>query len=140
MQKCKVMNIFILLVSMFCLCIVFKTVLYPPVQFPKFEDFQRYDVEVHINSNRTNNYLLSKYYENICNSDKRKTEAIKEIDFQAHTADYLRQLFHEFVMNPHRGRCAEKQKFGGQYIPTCKYWDGTKYICISELLKDIQRD
>ena len=97
-----------------------------------------YEVEVSIRPNM--DILLNNSYDYICKSDKEKTELIKNTDFKSQSAEDLRELFTKFVMNPHSGRCPRIQRFGGEYVPGCKYWDGHKFVCMNELYKDLEMD
>ena len=75
----------------------------------------------------------------ICRSDTKKTNLIT-IDFRNKTPLELQTLFHKFVQNPHLGRCPRLQRYGGVFQECCQYWDGHKFVCISELMLDIHND
>ena len=120
------------------LCFIIKYSKEPPVRIPNFINISNYEVEVSINPNMEPS--LSRSYEYICQSDKHKTDLIKEMNFKSKSAEDLRQLFNKFIMNPHIGRCPTIQRFGGEYIPKCKYWDGQKFVCMNELYKDLEND
>ena len=80
---------------------------------------------------------LKKMSEFICKYDKEKTQLIT-IDFKTKTSSELHSLFDKFVANPHGGRCPNLQRFGGEFHEDCHYWDGHKYICMTELMGDVE--
>ena len=80
---------------------------------------------------------LEKISEFICKYDTEKTQLIT-IDFKAKTPSELHSLFNKFVANPHGGRCPNLQRFGGEFHEDCHYWDGHKYICMTELMGDVE--
>ena len=131
------------LILVICFCIItYNTQRRKKLQI-FHQDLSKYKLEVLLNPINTRVKRvpsLRKYYTYICNSDKEKTELIKNIDFKAQNAEYVHEMFNNFVMNPHNGRCANIQRIGGQYLPGCHYWDGHKFLCTDELHKDIENN
>ena len=127
------------LVALLCIAVLvylIKYGLFSSIQVPIFPDLRSYEIEVTFNQNT---YLLHKpFYDNICKSDKPKTDLILNTDLKLQESENLRQLFNRFVMNPHSGRCSKIQRFGGEFKTSCKYWDGHKFVCVDELYKDLQ--
>ena len=41
------------------------------------------------------------------------------------------------MQNPHHSFCKEMKRFGGHYNSMCKFTDGSKFVCMDDLLKDI---
>ena len=112
----------------------------PDFQLPIYQqDFSNHRVLGFVNPNLTSLGGLRTTYEYICASDVEKTSLVG-IDFKDQEPDKLRTLFHQFVGNPHGGRCPNLQRFGGVYREGCQYWDGQKYLCISELIDDIDKN
>ena len=99
-------------------------------------DLSDYQVEAFVNPRIKGFGNVTEY---ICNTDKAKTELIN-IDFKTQTPHQIRTLFHKFVANPHGGRCPSLQRFGGKYHEGCQYWDGQKYVCMGELISDIEKN
>jgi len=135
--------IFIILVVLF-LCYCWSD--YQTKQKKKIEtlpifrlDYSNYNVETNVNPNIQSNSKFQNLYSNICESDKEKTNLIG-IDFKSHTPTDLQALFHKFVANPHGGRCPRLHRFGGIYQEMCHYWDGHKFVCVSELMNDVKSD
>ena len=52
----------------------------------------------------------------------------------------MNDFFHEFVQNPHRSFCKEMKRFGGKYSSACKFTDGSKFICMDDVLRDIENN
>ena len=76
----------------------------------------------------------------ICRSDKKKLRMLKNINFERQTTDFLQSLFYKLISNPVGGRCTNMQRFGGHYNEGCHYWDGHKFVCIPELMHDIENN
>ena len=85
------------------------------------------------------------YQRKLCESDKTSTDTLKAFNvslvkkiFNSKTVtNYVNDFFHEFVQNPHRSSCTNIQKFGGQYNSACKFTDGSKFVCMDDVIKDI---
>ena len=107
---------------------------------PIFElNYENYIVETNVNPKLSNESAHHKIYEFICKEDKAQTSLIK-IDFTSKSPEDLQMLFHEFVQNPHLGRCSSLKRFGGKYQKACQYFDGHKFVCLPELQYDIKKD
>ena len=76
----------------------------------------------------------------ICRSDKKKLRMLKNINFERQTPEFLQSLFYKLISNPVGGRCANMQRFGGRYHEGCHYWDGHKFVCMPELMYDIENN
>ena len=76
----------------------------------------------------------------ICRSDKKKLRILKNINFERQTTEFLQSLFYKLISNPVGGRCTNMQRFGGRYHEVCHYWDGHKFVCMPELMYDIEND
>ena len=48
------------------------------------------------------------------------------------------ETFHSIVMDTFATACIVKTRLGGRYLPKCHVMDGQKYVCMEELIKDIQ--
>jgi len=85
-----------------------------------------------VSSERTN------YRNLLCQLDKSRVENFKslaKVD-DAHILD----RFHQFIQDPMSSFCKEMKKFGGHYSTKCKYTDGAKFVCMDDLLVDIQNN
>ena len=102
-------------------------------------NYENYIIKSYVNDYLQNDLASNKTHDSVCNSDKGKTNLIR-IDFKSKTPSDLQTLFHKLVGNPHGGRCPSLQRFGGIYQEGCQYWDGHKFVCMSELQHDIKNN
>ena len=89
--------------------------------------------------------LMQNYQTKLCELDKKSVDKLKTFNVTVNklfnsnkVTDYVNDFFQEFVQNPHRSFCTEKQRFGGEYNSNCKFTDGSKFVCMDDLLKDIE--
>ena len=61
--------------------------------------------------------------------------AIRKVDLKQPTMDN----FYELAMDTFDTVCNLKVRLGGQYLPKCHFMDGQKYVCMDEMMKDIER-
>ena len=85
------------------------------------------------------------YQRKLCELDRPNIDGlrifnmtVKRVFNTKKVTDYINDFFHQFVQNPHRAYCKEIKRFGGQYNPVCKFTDGSKFVCMDQLLKDIE--
>ena len=83
---------------------------------------------------------FEKSYNYVCDSDNERMKWLEGIDFKHTRPDELHSLFYNFVGNPHQGTCSNLQRIGGKYLGGCHYWDGHKYICMPEVISDLEKD
>ena len=102
-------------------------------------DLSNYRVESYVIAKHINEPKFQNINQFICKSDKEKMSLIT-IDFKSKTPTELQTLFHKFVQNPLMGICPSLKRFGGVYQECCKYWDGHKFVCISEVMHDVEND
>ena len=81
-----------------------------------------------------------KYKKQLCELDKSRLTFLKNYDFSSQTNDQIENALHAFIMDPTDTVCKEKHRFGGGYRPSCRYVDGGKYVCIDELIYDIENN
>ena len=96
---------------------------------------------------------LKSYYEKLCEIDLRRQNKLKQINLNhdllshnkfspvyAKELESLQNQLHEFIQDPDNSICNQMQRFGGHYNLQCKYTDGQKFVCMDELLRDIQNN
>ena len=76
----------------------------------------------------------------ICKSDQEKVKLFKTANFERRSNKDLQSIFYKLISNPVGGRCANLQRFGGHYMDGCHYWDGHKFVCMPELINDIENN
>ena len=76
----------------------------------------------------------------ICRSDKEKLQMLNNVNFEKQTSEFLQNLFYKLISNPVGGRCGNLQRVGGTYLSGCHYWDGHKFVCMPELIQDIENN
>ena len=89
--------------------------------------------------------LSQEYQRKLCELDRPSIQKLKAYNTTVKrtfntkkVVDYVNNFFHEFVQNPHRSYCKEMKRFGGGYNSACKFTDGSKFVCMDELLLDIE--
>ena len=102
-------------------------------------DLSNYRVESYVNAKHISESRFQNINQFVCKSDKEKMGLIT-IDFNSKTPIELQKLFHKFVQNPHMGICPSLKRFGGVYQECCQFWDGHKFVCISELMNHIENN
>lgn len=102
-------------------------------------DLSNYRVVSYVNAKHVSESKFQNINHFLCKSDKEKINLLT-IDFKTKTPMELQTLFHKFVQNPHLGICPSLKRFGGVYQECCQYWDGHKFVCISELMHDVEND
>ena len=80
----------------------------------------------------------TKYRNLLCQLDKSRVENLKSLAL-VDDANIL-DRFHQFIQDPMSSYCKEMKKFGGHYSTKCKYTDGAKFVCMDDLLVDIQNN
>ena len=85
-------------------------------------------------SNRPKN---KNYLKTLCELDEKRLAKLNGINFKSNNHDEIVDLFHQFIMDPTNMVCFSVQRFGGRYLPRCKYTDGAKFVCMDDLLNDI---
>ena len=85
-----------------------------------------------------------KYQKKLCDLDKQSIDKLSKYSVSADqlhndtkNAKYVQDFFHGFIQNPHLSFCKEIKRFGGRYLRFCKYFDGQKYVCMDNFIKDI---
>ena len=79
---------------------------------------------------------LARYEELLCELDNSRIQALKSL--RGIRDVNVMDKFHEFIQNPMISICKELKKFGGGYQTKCKYTDGSKFICMDDLMSDIK--
>ena len=94
---------------------------------------------------KQNDALSQKYQRKLCELDRPSVESlmtynttVKKIFNSKTLEEKVNDFFHEFIQNPHRSYCKVMKRFGGEYNSECKFTDGSKFVCMDELLKDIE--
>ena len=89
--------------------------------------------------------ISQEYQRKLCDLDKANIDklrnfnmTVKRIFNSNKVVNYINDFFHQFIQNPHRAYCKEIKRFGGYFNPVCKFTDGSKFVCMDELLKDIE--
>jgi len=89
--------------------------------------------------------LLQEYQRKLCELDRPNIERLKAYNTTVKrtfntkkVVDYVNDFFHRFIQNPHRAYCKEMKRYGGEYNSACKFTDGSKFVCMDELLQDIE--
>ena len=87
--------------------------------------------------------LRKEYKRKLCELDLTSIRKLKTFNASVNNhgivwRKYVNDFFHEFIQNPHQSFCKEMKRFGGQFNTNCKYTDGSKFVCMDELIKDIQ--
>ena len=98
--------------------------------------------------NTVTNQFYREYQRRLCEMDNAKINSltvfdhptIKKIFNSKKDTDYVNNFFHEFIQSPHVGYCKEIKRFGGHYNSNCKYTDGQKFVCMDDLLKDVENN
>ena len=62
----------------------------------------------------------------------------RDYDYSTSYTASTMDTFHSLVMDTFETACNVKIKLGGRYLPTCHVMEGQKYVCMDELMKDIQ--
>ena len=88
--------------------------------------------------NKQENY--KKYKKQLCELDKSRLTYLEKFDFSKQTNDQIEDALHAVIMDPTDTVCKEKHRFGGSYRPSCHYVDGGKYVCMDELIYDIENN
>ena len=112
------------------------------IGYQKYQSVERKQYE-YINPLIRSETSFQTVSKSICNSDKEKVELIKSVSFENLGPEYdenLRSLFYDVISNPLGGICSSLKRFGGAYRKDCHYWDGHKFVCVPELIKDIRND
>lgn len=104
-------------------------------------------------TNTQQDTTLIRYYEKLCEIDLHRQNKLKQINLNHDLLSYnkfspvyakefenLQNQFHEFIQDPDNSICKEMKRFGGHYNPKCKYTDGAKFVCMDELLRDIENN
>ena len=78
--------------------------------------------------------------EYICKSDQEKVKLFKTASFERRSNKDLESIFYQLISNPVGGRCANLQRFGGHYMDGCHYWDGHKFVCMPDLINEIENN
>ena len=76
----------------------------------------------------------------MCELDKSRLTYLEKYDFSKQTNDQIEDALHAFIMDPTDTVCKEKHRFGGSYLSYCHYVDGGKYVCMDELIYDIENN
>ena len=94
------------------------------------------------------NELYREYQRQLCEIDNAKINSLRAFDHptikQAFKSkkdtDYVNNFLQEFIQSPQVGYCKEIKRFGGYYVSNCKYTDGQKFVCMDDLLKDLENN
>ena len=81
-----------------------------------------------------------KYKKQLCELDKSRLTFLEKFDFSKQTNDQIEDALHAVIMDPTDTVCKEKHRFGGSYLSYCHYVDGGKYVCMDELIYDIENN
>ena len=97
--------------------------------------------------------VLQNYYKKLCEMDLRRQKKLRKINLNHDLLSYdkrssvykkefknLQDHLHEFLLDPDNSVCKQLQRFGGRYNSMCRYTDGQKFVCMDELLRDIQNN
>jgi len=76
------------------------------------------------------------YYQKLCEQDRARMKTLRQIDSKKSTMD----KFHSIVMDTFDTVCNVKTRLGGRYLPKCHVMDGQKYVCMDDLMEDIQNN
>ena len=94
---------------------------------------------------KNNELFLQEYQRKLCELDRPNIQkllaynvTVKRTFNTKRIENYVNNFFHKFVQNPHRSFCKEMKRFGGQYNINCKFTDGSKFVCMDDILRDIQ--
>ena len=89
--------------------------------------------------------ISHEYQRKLCDLDKPNIDKLRNFNMTVRrifnsnkVVNYINDFFHQFIQNPHRAYCKEIKRFGGYFNPVCKFTDGSKFVCMDELLKDIE--
>ena len=63
----------------------------------------------------------------------------RDYDYSTYTESTM-DTFHSLVMDTLETACKVKIKLGGRYLPKCHVMESQKYVCMDELMKDIQNE
>jgi hypothetical protein len=98
-----------------------------------------------LHSSGSRSMVEQKYMKKLCDLDKISINKLKEFNVGMNMViqnqdpkENVNDFFHKFVQNPHLSFCTEMKRFGGKYNSNCKFTDGSKFVCIDDLLKDIE--
>ena len=61
-------------------------------------------------------------------------KTLRKVDLKQPTMD----TFYELATDTFDTVCDLKIRLGGQYLPKCHFMDGQKYVCMDEMMKDIE--
>ena len=94
------------------------------------------------------NKFYREYKRQLCEIDNAKINSLKAFDHPTikkifnskQDTDHVNNFFQEFIQSPHVGYCKEIKRFGGHYNSECKYTDGQKFVCMDDLLKDVENN
>ena len=85
------------------------------------------------------NPFYRKYQKRLCEIDNIKINSLRDFDPPT-VNDHVKPFFQKFIQSPHVGYCKEIKRFGGHYNSWCKYTDGQKFVCMDDLLKDLENN
>ena len=103
-----------------------------------YEDVSDYEPVLIPESPEKHSLEESKYRDLLCRLDRSRIKTLKSLE-AVEDSDIL-DRFHQFIQDPMSSVCKELKKFGGHYSNSCKYTDGAKFVCMDDLLMDIQNN
>ena len=89
--------------------------------------------------------FMKKYQKTLCDLDKHRIDKLIKYNVSMNQGfngrkvrNYVNNFFHTFIQKPHRSFCNELKRFGGRYYKWCKFSDGSKVMCMDDLIKDME--
>ena len=72
--------------------------------------------------------------------DAIKQKQLETTDFFMMSDKQIRHSFYQFLSQPEQTVCTISKKIGGEWIPSCAWYDGAKFVCLDKFKKAIEEN
>ena len=70
--------------------------------------------------------------------DEIKQKQFESADFFMMSDKQIRHQFYQFLSQPEQTVCTISKKIGGEWLPSCAWYDGAKFVCLDKFKKAIE--
>ncbi|XP_071746644.1 probable methyltransferase-like protein 24 isoform X1 [Lepeophtheirus salmonis] len=90
----------------------------------------------HTHKNEESDLFFQKWFQN---EDEKKIKEILNTQNFANDETLFRSFF-QLTANPLQSKCRVLKRIGGNWMPSCNFVDGAKWMCIDDIMRDVSRN